>query len=82
MQGDVSIDPSLPDLSVAPETQKLADSLPGMAESDAIAAIEQAGLTVRITARDGENFPMTMDYRPTRINVEIVDGTITSANIG
>ena len=80
--GATSDDPVLPDLSVAPETQALADSLPGMSEVDAVAAIEKAGLTSRITSRDGEDFPITMDYRPDRLDLQIVNGKVTSATIG
>jgi hypothetical protein len=52
--GGTTDEPALPDLSVSPETQALADSLPGMSEKDAVAAIEKAGLTARIVARDGD----------------------------
>ena len=80
--GATTEDPALPDLSIAPQTQALADSLPGMSEADAVAAIEAAGLSVRITARDGEDFPITMDYRPDRIDLQIADGRVVTATIG
>jgi hypothetical protein len=35
-----------------------------------------------VVARDGESYPVTEDYSPTRIDVTIEDGTVTEATIG
>lgn len=57
-------------------------ALVGMTEADAIAVIEEQGWTSRISARDGEYFALTMDFRSDRVNLEIVDGVVTVATIG
>ena len=57
----------------------------GMTEAEAIATIEGVSseqLTYRVIRRDGENYPMTMDYRLDRINLEIDNGVVTKASIG
>ena len=40
------------------------------------------GLTYRIAARDGEFYALTMDYSPTRINVEIEKEIVTKISVG
>jgi hypothetical protein len=57
----------------------------GMTEAEAIATIEGVSseqLTYRVTRRDGESYPMTMDYRLDRINLEIDNGLVAKASIG
>jgi hypothetical protein len=57
----------------------------GMTEAEAIATIEGVSseqLTYRVIRRDGESYPMTMDYRLDRINLEIDNGVVTKASIG
>ena len=57
----------------------------GMTEAEAISTIEGVGseeLTYRVTRRDDESYPMTMDYRLDRINLEIDNGVVTKASIG
>jgi hypothetical protein len=63
-------------------TQEMADSLVGMSEADATKTAEGNGWQVRIAARDGETFPLTMDYRADRVNLTIVDGAVTEVLIG
>lgn len=58
------------------------DSLVGIPEAEAIAAIEQAGWQARVVERDGEAFPVTMDYREDRINLVVTGGLVTSATVG
>ena len=36
----------------------------------------------RVTKVNGVSKPMTLDYRPTRINFEVVNGRVTSAKFG
>jgi len=43
---------------------------------------EENGWQVRIAARDGETFPLTMDYREDRVNLTIVDAVVTEVLIG
>ena len=67
---------------VSKETSALADSLIGMSEQDAVAKVEATGRVIRIGRRDKETFALTMDYSPTRINIEVDNGKVTSVNIG
>lgn len=58
------------------------DALIGETEADATAAVEAAGFTARVVERDGESFPITMDYRVDRVNLTVQDGLVTVATIG
>jgi len=68
----------------AARTQAFADTLVGMPEADAVAAMEAASppYAYRVVERDGESFPVTMDYSPTRINLSITAGVVTKAVAG
>ncbi|WP_162941425.1 PASTA domain-containing protein [Desertimonas flava] len=64
-------------------TEASAADLVGLTEEDAEAAAEELGWTVRVTRRDGEDLPATMDLRENRVNVEVTDGEVTAiVNIG
>lgn len=54
----------------------------GMEKYMAIVKIEDANLVARIIAEDGEHFIVTMDYNPSRLNLEIVDGKVIEATRG
>ena len=83
VEGEVSdIMSPMPDLGVTPETTALADSLVGMSEGEAVMKVEATGRTIRIARRDKENFAMTMDYRPDRINIEVDADIVTKVTIG
>jgi hypothetical protein len=60
----------------------VAASVVGLGEAAAVSRIEQAGYTWRILARDGEDFPVTMDYSETRIGLQIVAGKVVGASVG
>ena len=62
----------------------LAEEVIGLTEEKAIELIEnKSGMIMyRIVKRDGENFPVTMDYRLDRINLEITEGIVTYAYVG
>ncbi len=51
-------------------------------EADAIALIERDGFTARVTERDGEPLPATMDYRTDRFNLTVTDNTVTNLSVG
>ena len=51
-------------------------------ESQAQVTAEQNGLIFRVTSREGESFPSTLDYRVNRINVEILAGIVTACTNG
>lgn len=65
--------------SVTPPTDAEVASFVGLTEAEAEALASERGWTVRIAARDGEQFQLTMDYRPERINLTIDAGTVTAA---
>jgi len=55
----------------------------GMTEQDAIAVLQRAGYTtVRVVARDGENYMVTRDLRYDRANLVIEGGVVTSVYDG
>jgi hypothetical protein len=75
------------DMQFAPSETAVAVSneVIGMTEAEAISTIESVSseeLTYRVTRRDDESYPMTMDYRLNRINLEIDNGVVTKASIG
>jgi hypothetical protein len=54
----------------------------GFDETAALTCVEDAGLTWRVVARDGESFPITMDYRIERLNAVITDSIVTEITVG
>jgi hypothetical protein len=68
--------------TIAAATQKLSEEVVGLPEDEAQAAVEGAGLTYRVVARDGKALAATDDYSVTRINVAVDNGTVTEATIG
>ena len=75
-----AVDPTVaPDMSVA---QEVADSVVGMSEAEATKTAEAKGLTVRVGSRDGEDFPLTMDYRTDRVTLTVVADKVTAATPG
>jgi|GEM_PF-993943 hypothetical protein len=76
-----------PEMEFAPSdtAQAVAAEVIGMSEAKAIETIESNEgevLIARVLRRDDESFIATMDYRLDRINLEIDDGIVTTANIG
>jgi len=63
-------------------TDDVSRAVIGIKESEAISKIETLGLKARVTKRDDETFTVTMDFREDRINLEVVDGLVVSANVG
>lgn len=75
-----AVDPVVdPDMSVA---QEVADTVLGMSEAEAIKTAEAKGLTVRVGSRDGEDFPLTMDYRTDRVTLTVITDKVTAATPG
>lgn len=58
------------------------NQLVGMPEKEAVESLKKLGITFRIALRDGEPFFLTMDYKPTRINLSIKDGIIIGIKFG
>jgi hypothetical protein len=78
---------SSPDMQFEPSPTVVAVSqeVIGMTEEQAIQTIEGISseeLTYRVTRRNDEFYPMTMDYRINRINLEIDDGLVKKTSIG
>ncbi len=59
--------------------QALAPRLVGLSEDEAKALVAAERCLIRVAGRDGDGFPLTMDYRPNRITVVVVDGRIVQA---
>jgi hypothetical protein len=75
-----AVDPAVdPDMSVA---QEVADSVVGMSEAEATKTAEAKGLTVRVGSRDGEDFPLTMDYRLDRVTLTVQADKVTAVTVG
>ena len=75
-----AVDPAVdPDMSVA---QDVADSVLGMSEAEATKTVEAKGLSVRVGSRDGEDFPLTMDYRTDRVTLTVIADKVTAATPG
>ena len=58
------------------------ESFLGMSEADAVTYAESRGWAVRVVKRDGEEFPITMDYSASRVNLTIENGIVTIATTG
>lgn len=65
-----------------PDGADFLDELTGLSETDAAAVAAEKGLTVRIVARDGEHYMVTMDYRIDRVNFTVENGVVVEANVG
>ncbi len=67
--------------STEPSTE-LPEGLVGLTEAAAVDAAESGGWVVRVVARDGEYYPVTLDYSTSRVNLTVVGGTVTSVSVG
>jgi hypothetical protein len=63
-------------------TLEYATALMGMAESAAEKCALAEGFSWRVVARDGEYFPITADYSPSRINATIMAGVVADVSAG
>lgn len=54
----------------------------GMSEGQASTFLTAEGIDYRIVERDGESFPVTMDYSPERANLTIQNGVVTEVQFG
>jgi len=59
-----------------------AGTLVGMSVDDAEAATTEAGFEFRVVSVDGEERPVTMDYRPDRVNVAVEDDKVVRVTVG
>ena len=63
-------------------TANLQAALVGCPEADATSRAQAAGWTVRVVHRDGEDFTVTMDFNPARLNLSIEKGVVTEVKPG
>jgi len=63
-------------------TQARADTLVGMKEAEAEGCATQLDWGYRVVSRDGEDFPVTFDYRLDRVSVTIKNGLISRVDVG
>lgn len=59
-----------------------ASALVGLSEEAALLQSHIRGWVVRVVARDGEIFAVTMDYSAGRVNLTIVDGVVSAYTMG
>lgn len=64
------------------QTMAWAQGLVGMTEQLAESCATQAGFGWRVVARDGQDFAVTADYSPTRINARIDRGLVSAVSTG
>ena len=67
---------------VEAETTAWAQGLVGMTEQLAESCAGEAGFAWRVIARDGEEFAVTADYAPSRINARIDHGVVSAVSAG
>ncbi|MEM7326528.1 MAG: hypothetical protein AAF531_25810 [Actinomycetota bacterium] len=60
----------------------LMDQVIGMTEAAAIDLIRSTGRAVRVESRDGEPFMLTQDFDPERLNLTVVNNTVTGVRTG
>jgi hypothetical protein len=59
----------------------VAARLVGLTEEEATKVAEEAGVTVRVVARDGEQLMVTADYSASRVNLSVQGGQVTAVAI-
>jgi hypothetical protein len=60
-----------------PTVETATPVLVGLTEAEATDASEALGWELRVIRREGEDLPMTADFRQNRVNVEVTDGEVT-----
>jgi heat shock protein HslJ len=71
----------VPPVEPASSDPTMHDEILGMAEEQAEKYAEEKKVSFRVTTRDGEGQPATMDYRPGRINATVEAGVVTGYSI-
>jgi len=54
----------------------------GFDEESAQTCVEDAGLTWRLVSKDGEDFLVTLDYDPQRLNAVVAASVVTEITVG
>ncbi len=63
-------------------TEEQAATLIGLSEEEATQAAKDKGWVIRVAARDGEQFMLTEDYSPSRVNIVVVASLVTEVTVG
>jgi hypothetical protein len=66
----------------AESTLNYAKQLEGFSEAAAESCVIEAGLVWRVVGRDGEWFPVTLDYSPQRVKAVIEKSVVKEISIG
>ena len=74
--------PPLQDVTTQPDAAAVSAALVGLPLADAETKAQAAGYTTRIASVDGEPRALTMDYSPSRINLEVVADRVTATSVG
>ena len=77
----------VPPVSISPTpfaevTQEQAATLVGLTEDEATKVAQEKGWTIRVAARDGEQFMLTKDYLFSRVNITVVASLVTEVTVG
>jgi hypothetical protein len=74
-------DPVSPPETGGPDPVPLPDVV-GLRTRQAIERLVDAGFGARVVERDGVSLPVTMDYRPDRVNLSVADDIVVRAAWG
>lgn len=61
-----------------PTVETAAELVVGTSEAEAEAAVTDRGWGFRVVRRDGVDLPVTADFRPNRVNVDVADGVVVA----
>jgi len=64
------------------ESQEIIAKIINKNKKEAISIIESADIRYRVVSEDGLSYQVTMDYAPSRINLEIIADKIVNATLG
>lgn len=75
--------PTITPSTIASDTSdELSQKVIGMSEADAIELVRSTGRGVRVEMRDGEEFMLTQDFAPDRLNLTVVADKVTAVRLG
>lgn len=81
-QGDISENEIIDINSGVRESQEIIAKIINKNKKEAISIIESADIRYRVVSEDGLSYQVTMDYAPSRINLEIIADKIVNATLG
>lgn len=54
----------------------------GLGENDVVTQAKVAGRAVRVVSRDGQDFPVTLDFNAERLNLHVLKGVVVAITTG